>query len=58
MAHAVADLLITPINDSLIDFDLLAKIDPKTKGIWIINWETKDSINGNNTHVHPLKSIT
>lgn len=30
MAHAVADLLITPINDSLIDFDLLAKIDPKT----------------------------
>ena len=30
MAHAVADLLITPMNDSLIDFDLLAKIDPKT----------------------------
>ncbi len=30
MAHAVADLLVTPINDSLIDFDLLAKIDPKT----------------------------
>lgn len=28
MAHAVADTLITPMNDSLIDFDLLARIDP------------------------------
>lgn len=28
MAHAVADTLITPMNDSLIDFDMLAKIDP------------------------------
>ena len=30
MAHTVADILITPMNDSLIDFDLLAKIDPST----------------------------
>jgi len=30
MAHAVADTLITPMNDSLIDFDLLARIDPGT----------------------------
>ena len=27
-AHAAADTLITPINDSLIDFDLLGRIDP------------------------------
>ncbi|MGB0498001.1 MAG: division plane positioning ATPase MipZ [Rubricella sp.] len=28
MAHAAADTLITPMNDSLIDFDLLARMDP------------------------------
>lgn len=27
-AHATADTLITPMNDSLIDFDLLAQLDP------------------------------
>ena len=34
-AHAQADTLITPMNDSLIDFDLLGRIDPasgKIKG--------------------------
>ena len=34
-AHAEADTLITPMNDSLIDFDLLARVDPdsgKVKG--------------------------
>ncbi|MEO1000497.1 MAG: division plane positioning ATPase MipZ [Pseudomonadota bacterium] len=30
MAHSVADTLITPMNDSLIDFDLLARLDPGT----------------------------
>ncbi len=30
MAHASADTLITPINDSLVDFDLLARVDPET----------------------------
>lgn len=30
MAHAVADTLITPMNDSLIDFDLLARLNPAT----------------------------
>lgn len=30
MAHAVADTLITPMNDSLVDFDLLARLDPAT----------------------------
>jgi chromosome partitioning protein len=27
-AHAIADTLITPMNDSLVDFDLLARLDP------------------------------
>ncbi|MEM1345820.1 MAG: division plane positioning ATPase MipZ [Pseudomonadota bacterium] len=27
-AHAAADTLITPINDSMIDFDLLGRVDP------------------------------
>ncbi|MEL7215942.1 MAG: division plane positioning ATPase MipZ, partial [Pseudomonadota bacterium] len=30
MAHSAADTLITPMNDSLIDFDLLAKLNPET----------------------------
>lgn len=30
MAHSVADTLITPMNDSLVDFDLLARVDAKT----------------------------
>ena len=30
VAHAAADILITPINDSLIDLDVLAKIEPET----------------------------
>lgn len=30
LGHAVADTLITPMNDSFVDFDLLAKIDPDT----------------------------
>ena len=28
MAHAVADTLITPMNDSFVDFDLLARMSP------------------------------
>ena len=30
LAHAAADTIITPVNDSFIDFDLLAEIDPDT----------------------------
>ncbi len=30
LAHASADTVITPVNDSFIDFDLLAEIDPET----------------------------
>lgn len=33
MAHSAADTLITPMNDSLIDLDLLAKIDPATGAV-------------------------
>jgi len=29
-AHAVADTLITPVNDSFVDVDLLAKVNPDT----------------------------
>jgi chromosome partitioning protein len=29
-AHEAADTLITPINDSMIDFDLLGRVDPVT----------------------------
>lgn len=29
-AHTLADTLITPINDSLVDLDLLVELDPKT----------------------------
>src|SRR6476469_8246470 len=28
--HAVADTLVTPLNDSFVDFDLLAHLDPTT----------------------------
>lgn len=29
-AHAAADTLVTPLNDSFVDFDLLARVDPET----------------------------
>ena len=30
LAHALADTLVTPMNDSFVDFDLLARTDPET----------------------------
>ncbi|RMD90293.1 MAG: ATPase [Alphaproteobacteria bacterium] len=33
VAHSLADTLITPLNDSFVDFDLLARIDPETNRI-------------------------
>jgi chromosome partitioning protein len=30
MAHAGADLIVTPMNDSFVDFDLLGHVDPVT----------------------------
>jgi chromosome partitioning protein len=32
-AHALADTLITPLNDSFIDLDVLARVDPETMKI-------------------------
>lgn len=33
VAHSMADTLITPLNDSFIDFDLLARLDPETQKV-------------------------
>src|SRR5215510_4440344 len=33
LAHAMADTLITPINDSFLDFDVLGSIDPATYSV-------------------------
>lgn len=33
LAHGIADILVTPMNDSLIDLDVLASIDPVTGAI-------------------------
>ena len=33
VAHSLADTLITPLNDSFIDFDLLARVDSETDQI-------------------------
>lgn len=33
VAHSLADTLVTPLNDSFVDFDLLAKIEPDTGAI-------------------------
>ena len=30
LGHAVADTIITPMNDSFVDFDLLAQVNPET----------------------------
>ena len=30
LAHAMADTLITPLNDSFVDFDVLGRVDPTT----------------------------
>ena len=33
LAHVMADTLITPLNDSFVDFDVLGGVDPETFGI-------------------------
>ena len=33
VAHTLADTLITPLNDSFVDFDLLAHVDPDTSKV-------------------------
>jgi chromosome partitioning protein len=49
LGHSFADTLITPLNDSLIDLDVLARVDPKTMKITMpshyseLVWDTKKS---------------
>jgi chromosome partitioning protein len=38
LAHQLADTLITPINDSFIDLDLLAQIHPETHQVDKVGW--------------------
>jgi chromosome partitioning protein len=33
VAHSLADTLVTPLNDSFVDFDLLARVDPHTNAV-------------------------
>jgi chromosome partitioning protein len=33
LAHSLADILITPLNDSFIDLDVLGTVDPRTLGV-------------------------
>ena len=33
LAHAMADTLVTPLNDSFLDFDVLGVVDPATYAI-------------------------
>ncbi|MDR0809599.1 MAG: division plane positioning ATPase MipZ [Gemmobacter sp.] len=33
VAHSLADTLVSPLNDSFVDFDLLARIDPETNKV-------------------------
>jgi chromosome partitioning protein len=33
LAHSLADIVVTPLNDSFIDFDVLGMIDPETFGV-------------------------
>ena len=37
LAHSMADTLITPLNDSFVDFDVLGKVDPKTNEIYEVS---------------------
>jgi chromosome partitioning protein len=37
LAHSMADTLVTPMNDSFVDFDLLGTVDPETFAVSGIN---------------------
>ena len=37
LAHSMADTLVTPLNDSFVDFDLLGTVDPETFEVSGIN---------------------
>lgn len=48
LAHGLGDVLITPLNDSLIDLDVLATLDPESGAIIAPSFYTR--------HVHELLS--
>jgi chromosome partitioning protein len=33
LAHSIADTLVTPLNDSFVDFEVLGTVDPETFGV-------------------------
>lgn len=33
LAHSIADILVTPLNDSFVDLDVLGTVDPETLGV-------------------------
>ena len=41
VSHAMADTLITPINDSFVDFDVLARVDPNTYEVTALSHYTE-----------------
>jgi chromosome partitioning protein len=47
LAHAVANTLLTPLNDSFVDLDLLARVDPDTYAVSALSfyseavWESR-----------------
>jgi chromosome partitioning protein len=38
LGHGVADTLVTPMNDSFVDVDLLARVDPETYEVRSPSW--------------------
>ena len=48
LAHSMADILITPLNDSFVDFDVLGTVDPETFAVTDIGtirrwWTRRDA---------------
>lgn len=41
LAHSLADTLVTPLNDSLIDLDVIARIDPDTGDVREVSHYTR-----------------
>lgn len=41
LAHSLADTLVTPLNDSLIDMDVIARIDPETSEVQELSHYTR-----------------
>ena len=46
LAHSMADTLITPLNDSFVDFDVLGTVDPETFAVSGISHYADDGAGG------------